>query len=135
MTHITDLNIYISSFLQKTDVVSFLKSSIELRNDLYNIPFKSFVLTENFGMNEIKAMMCHLDVIEILEINNCEFVDQLLLPMKKLKYLTLIRCDVSDKRIEDNHCFENVTHLTLKNCKNIYSLIKDYPKLIIINYQ
>lgn len=128
MTHVTDLNVYISSFLGPVDIISFLKSSRELRNDLHNIPFKSFVLSSTYGMNEIKAMMNHLDVIESIEITDCNFIDYILLPMKKLKHITLTRCDLSDKNNCGNlfKCIENKI-LCLKNCDNIYSLIKDYP--------
>jgi len=96
MFDITDINIHIASFLPREDVVSFLKSSRELRNDLHNIPFKSFTFSENAGMNEIKAMMSHLDVIESLQIIRCNFVEHLLLPMKMLKELTLIYCNNID---------------------------------------
>ena len=90
---ITELNILISSFLPRYDTVSFLKSSRDLRNDLHNIPFKSFILEKEAGMTEMKAMLSHMDVIETLEIRGCTFVEYLLLPMKRLRELKLVDCN------------------------------------------
>lgn len=96
---VTDMNRHISSFLSKGDVVSFLKSSKDLRNDLYNIPYKHFIFDQNAGMSNIKGMMFHLDDIEILEIIGCDFIEQILLPMKNLKSLTLKKCTISDHTV------------------------------------
>lgn len=93
---ISVLNVLISSFLPREDVVSFIKSSRDLRKDLHNIPFQSFTLDERGGMNEIKGMMAHLDVIETLEIRGCNFVEHLLLPMKRLRELKLVDCNDID---------------------------------------
>ncbi|MDD4930596.1 MAG: hypothetical protein PHG66_00380 [Candidatus Colwellbacteria bacterium] len=109
---VTDLNIYISSFLPREDVVSFLKSSRGLRKDLHNIPFRAFVFSEKSGMNEIKGMMSHLDVIEILEIRDCNFVEHLLLPMKRLKELKLVDCNYIDCSVLYNQ-FKTLTKLSI----------------------
>lgn len=109
---VSDINSLISSFLHKEDIVSFLKSSRELRNDLHNIPFKNFIFSQQAGMVEIKALMHHLDVVEILEVNGCDFVTDILLPMKRLKTLILKNCKIPNPELLRNRVGPDV-HILL----------------------
>lgn len=115
---ISDINILISSFLPREDIVSLLKSSRELRSDLHNIPFKHFVFSQWAGINEIKAMLTHLDVIETLEINSCDFVTEILFPMKRLKIIILENCRISYTTTLVNTILNRIgksTRIVLKN--------------------
>ena len=116
---ITDLNNLVSTYISRNDTVSLLKSSKNLRADLHTIPFKSFIFDEWAGMNEIRGMVMHLDTIETLEIRGCNFVEHLLLPMKRLKELILINCN------KINHYETSNRYKTLEKFSNNGLIIID----------
>lgn len=112
---VSDVNVYISSFLTREDTSSFLKTSKNLRKDLCNTLYHNFIFSENAGIDTIKSMMKHLDIIEILELRNCSFTEYLLLPMKKLKKLILTKCNVVVTDYELQKRYKSLKRLVINN--------------------
>lgn len=98
--HIQDINRYISSFLTKDDIISFVKTSKNLKYDLCDLPYKKFIFDSSAGMNEIKLLMTYSNDIEELHIIECDFADHILCDYKNLKTLRLIRCKYDEKSLD-----------------------------------
>ena len=120
----TDINREIASFLPKGDLVSLLQTNRELRNDLYDIPYKYFVFDWWANMRTIELFVRNAHIIEELTIVGYSFVQQLMVVLPNLRRLKISHCDISDDFLK--LYLPTLNEINISQCKLDKSIFNGY---------
>ena len=95
-----DINLYISSFLEKKEKVELNKVCKILHKDLYDIPYNIFKFNFYYGYN-LKTFINHTKGIEELEIEDFDIFQYIIPSLPKLKKLKIKNCSFDTKLLQN----------------------------------
>ena len=125
-----DANILITTFLQKNDIISLIKTNKRLRGELYYLPYKKFKFDWCSDNDTLKTFVNYSPRIEELIVSRYEFFFLLMVKLPNLKKITLEQCELDDLKLLELYS-SSLREITINRCLIECTDIetKNYPKL------
>jgi hypothetical protein len=86
----SDINIYLTKFIDKNDVYNFMLTNKDINTDLYYLPYKTFKFKWYSGSDTIRTFLSHIGGIEKLIVDGYHFFTYIAVAIPRLKSVTLV---------------------------------------------